>query len=144
MPDTDMLDRLIREPVRTDDDVVRLVTAVIERAIRPQCWVLFLDDRGMPIPFLLPIADLPVEPDEHVEDFAALIADVVTQLGAADVVLAWERPDADRLTPADWGWIDACACALDEQSVRLRAQVVVHTGGTAVIEFDEGARALAS
>ena len=62
MPDTEMLDRLIREPVRTDDDVVRLVEAVVERPLRRQCWVLFLDDRGMSIPFLLPIADLPYSP----------------------------------------------------------------------------------
>jgi hypothetical protein len=144
MPDTEMLDRLIREPVRTDDDVVRLVEAVVERPLRRQCWVLFLDDRGMSIPFLLPIADLPYSPDEHVDDFAALIADIVAQLGAVDVVLVWERPDADRLYPVDWEWVDACACALDEHSVRLRAQVVVHSGGAAIVEFDEETQAVAS
>lgn len=144
MPDTEMLDRLTREPVRTDDDVVALVEAVVERPLRRQCWVLFLDDRGMSIPFLLPIADLPYSPDEHVDDFAALIADIVAQLGAVDVVLAWERPGADRLYPVDWEWVDACACALDEQSVRLRAQVVVHSGGAAIVEFDEETQAVAS
>lgn len=61
MPDTDTLDRLIRTPVRTDDDVVQLVAALVDRPVRRQCWVVFLDELGMSIPFLLPIADLPYQ-----------------------------------------------------------------------------------
>lgn len=137
MPDTDTLDRLIRTPVRTDDDVVQLVAALVDRPVRRQCWVVFLDELGMPIPFLLPIADLPYQPDEHVSDFASLISEIVGQLGAVDVVLAWERPGVDRVHPVDWEWVDACACALDEHAIRLRAQVIVHDGGAAMVELDE-------
>ena len=68
----------------------------------------------------------------------------MAQLGAVDVVLVWERPDADRLYPVDWEWVDACACALDEHSIRLRAQVVVHSGGAAIVEFDEDTQPVAS
>jgi hypothetical protein len=137
MPDNDMLDRLIHTPVRTDDDVVDLVNALLERPLTRQCWVLFLDERAVPISFVMPISDLPWQPDEHVEDFAALVADVVKQLGAADVVLVWERPTESRLFPVDWEWVDACECALREQHVRIRAQVAVHTGGTAIVSLDE-------
>ncbi|MBT2500943.1 hypothetical protein [Curtobacterium sp. ISL-83] len=137
MPDTEMLDRLIRTPVRTDDDVVDLVVALVERPIRRQCWAVFLDDRSTSIPFVMPIADLPYQPDEHVEDFAALVADLVRQLGASEVVLGWERPGASRLYPVDWEWVDACACSLAEHGVRLRGQVVLHDQGAAMVEFDE-------
>lgn len=137
MPDNDMLDRLIHTPVRTDDDVVDLVDALLERPLTRQCWVLFLDERAVPISFVMPISDLPWQPDEHVEDFAALAADVVQQLAAAEVVLVWERPGESRLVPVDWEWVDACECALREHGVRIRAQVAVHTGGTAVVSLDE-------
>ncbi|MFJ3383367.1 MULTISPECIES: hypothetical protein [unclassified Curtobacterium] len=137
MPDTDVLDRLEQTTVRTDDDVVDLVVALIERPIRRQCWVLFIGRDGVPIRLVIPIADLPYQPDDHVEDFAALVADVVEQVDAADVVLAWERPGATALFPVDWEWVDAMACVLDEHHVRLRGQVVVHDAGAAMIEFDE-------
>ncbi|ROP64096.1 hypothetical protein [Curtobacterium sp. PhB115] len=144
MPDTDMLDRLIRTPVRTDDDVVQLVSAVVGDPLRRQCWVLFLDDRSVPIPFLLPISELPSHPDEHVDDLGSLVADIVEQLAAVDVVLVWERPDDSMLQPVDWEWVDACACAFDEHRVRLRAQVLVHRGGASIVELDEDELAEAS
>lgn len=132
-----MLDRLIRTPVRTDDDVVQLVAAVVDGPVTRQCWVLFLDDRAVPVPFLIPIADLPYEPDEHVDDFASLVRDIVEQIGAAAVVLVWERPGADRLFPADRAWVDACTCSFEEHRVRLRGQVVVHALGAAMVELED-------
>ncbi|WP_139196283.1 MULTISPECIES: hypothetical protein [unclassified Curtobacterium] len=137
MPERDMLDRLIRTPVRTDDDVVQLVAAVVDGPVTRQCWVLFFDDRAVPVPFLIPIADLPYEPDEHVDDFASLVRDIVEQIGAAEVVLVWERPGADRLFPADWEWVDACACSFEDHRVRLRGQVVVHALGAAMVELED-------
>lgn len=137
MPDTDMLDRLIRTAVRTDDDVIDLVTALVERPITRQCWVLFLDERAVPVSFIMPISDLPWQPDERVDDFAALVADVVVHLAAAEVVLVWERPGESRLFPVDWEWVDACACAFEDHGVRLRAQVAVHTGGVAIVSLDD-------
>ncbi|OIH92814.1 hypothetical protein [Curtobacterium sp. MCBA15_001] len=137
MPDTDVLDRLERTAVRTDDDVVDLVVALLERPVRRQCWVLFLAPRGIPIQLVVPIADLPYQPDEHVDDFGALVADLVEQVDAADVVIAWERPGTRGLSPVDWEWVDAMACVLDEHHVRLRGQVVVHDAGAAMVEFDE-------
>ena len=142
MPDNDMLDRLIHTAVRTDDDVVDLVTALLERPITRQCWVLFLDVRAVPISFVMPISDLPWQPDEHVEDFAALAADVVQQLAAAEVVIVWERPGESRLFPVDWEWVDACECAFREQGVRVRAQVAAHTGGIAIVSLDEPGEAV--
>ncbi|WP_413602259.1 hypothetical protein [Curtobacterium sp. Curtsp57] len=137
MPDTDVLDRLERTAVRTDDDVVDLVVALLERPHRRQCWVLFLGADAVPIRFVIPIGDLPYQPDDHVEDFGALVADIVEQIGAADVILAWERPGALHMYPVDWEWVDAMACTLDEHRVRVRGQVVVHDGGAAFVELDE-------
>ncbi|WP_144759649.1 hypothetical protein [Curtobacterium sp. 9128] len=137
MPDTDVLDRLERTTVRTDDDVVDLVVALLERPLRRQCWVLFLAADAVPIRLVVPIADLPYQPDDHVEDFAALVADVVQQVDAAEVVLAWERPGSRDVYPVDWEWVDAMACALDEHHVRLRGQVVLHDAGAALVELDD-------
>ncbi|PZE80201.1 hypothetical protein [Curtobacterium sp. MCBD17_032] len=137
MPDTDVLDRLERTAVRTDADVVDLVVALLDAPVRRQCWVLFLGERGVPVHLVMPIADLPYEPDDQVTDVAALVEDVAAQVGAAQVVLAWERPGATGLFPVDWAWVDAMACALDEHGVRLRGQVVVHEEGASMIELDD-------
>ncbi|KTR19559.1 hypothetical protein [Curtobacterium citreum] len=137
MADTEALEQLFSTPARTDDDVVALVTGIVGRPVRRQCWVVFLDDRARPVPFLLPVSDLPWQPDEHVEDFAALVADVRDDVSAAEVVLVWERPGDSRLFPVDWEWVDACACAFRERGIRLRGQVVVHTAGVAMIELEE-------
>lgn len=136
-----MIARLPSVPVRTDGDVIALVTDLVGRPRTRQCWVVFLAARGVPIPLLLPVSDLPYQPDEHVQDFAALIADVVEQVGADEVVLVWERPGLHEAHPVDWEWVDACACAFEEHRVRLRGQVVVHERGTEMLEleFDEPA-----
>lgn len=137
MSQTADLDRLFATPAHTDDDVVALVTGIVGRPLRRQCWVLFLDERALPVPFLLPVSDLPWQPDEHVEDFATLVAEVCADTGAAWVVLVWERPGESRMFPVDWEWADACACAFAERSVPLRGQVVVHTAGAAMVELDD-------
>lgn len=137
MPATDALDHLFTTPARTDGDVLALVSGIVGQPLRRQCWVLFLDERALPVPFLLPVSDLPLQPDEHVEDFATLVAEVCVDNSAVEVVLVWERPGETQLLPIDWEWIDACACAFAERAVRLRGQVVVLTSGTTMIELDE-------
>lgn len=137
MSGTDVLDQLFTMSARTDADVVALVSGVVGRPIRRQCWVLFLDERAIPVPFLLPVSDLPLQPDEHVEDFATLVAEVCVDNSAAEVVLAWERPGETQLFPVDWEWIDACACAFAERAVRLRGQVVVNATGASMVELHD-------
>lgn len=137
MTGTDVLDHLFTTPARTDADVVALVTGVVGKPLRRQCWVLFLDERALPVPFLLPVSDLPLQPDDHVEDFATLVAEVCVDESATEVVLVWERPGATRLFPVDREWVEACDRAFAERAVRLRAQVVVHAGGARVVDADE-------
>ena len=137
MSGTDVLDQLFTTSARTDADVVALVSGVVGPPIRRQCWVLFLDERAVPVSFVMPISDLPWQPDEHVEDFATLVAEVCVDNSASEVVLAWERPCETQLFPVDWEWIDACACAFAERAVRLRGQVVVNATGAAMVELDE-------
>ncbi|MFJ4220823.1 MULTISPECIES: hypothetical protein [unclassified Curtobacterium] len=137
MPDTDMIARLTDAPVRTDADVLALVRELIGRPLTRQCWVVFLAERGVPIPLLLPVSELPYQPDEHVEDFAALIADVTEQVEADDVLVVWERPGNDQAHAVDWEWVDAVACSFGERHVRLRGQVIVHDRGVEMLELDE-------
>lgn len=125
------------DPVQTDDDVVDLVRILVQRPMRRQCWVFFLAERGVPVELAMPIADLPYQPDDRVDDFGALVADVVEQVGAAQVVVAWERPNATALSMLDWEWVDALECTLDEHHVRLRGQVLVHEGGACMVDLDD-------
>jgi hypothetical protein len=137
MPDTDKLALLSCTAIRTDDDVVDLVTTLVERAVTRQCWVVFLDDGPGPVPLVMPVSDLPWQPDEHVEDFAALVADVCDHVGATEVVLVWERPGESELFPVDWEWVDACDCAFREHGVRLRGQVALLATGASMVCLDD-------
>jgi hypothetical protein len=137
MPDTDMIARLTTEPVRTDGDVLALVRALIGQPLTRQCWVVFLAERGVPIPLLLPVSELPYQPDEHVDDFACLVAEVMEQVEADDVVIVWERPGNDEAHAVDWEWVDAVACSFGERRARLRGQVIVHERGVEMLELDE-------
>ncbi len=102
MSGTEVLDQLFTTSARTDADVVALVTGVVGPPIRRQCWCSSSTNGRCPIPFLLAVSDLPLQPDEHVEDFATLVAEVCVDNAASEVVLAWERPGETQLFPVDW------------------------------------------
>lgn len=137
MPNQKVLDRLERTAVRTAADVVDLVGALLECAIRRQCWLFFLEERGKPIRMLFQIDDLPYEPDHTGADaLATVAAAVIRQTAAAQVLIAWERPGTDHMYPVEWSWVHAAEIAFADAGIPLRGQVVLHSDGVRWIALD--------
>jgi hypothetical protein len=137
MPNDDLLDRLSRTGVTTDADVRDLVLGLLDRAIRRQCWLVFLGAHGLPVQLLVPIADLPYEPDIGDGDLLAnFAAKALESVDAAQVILAWERPGARSMYPVDWAWAHEVEGAFASAGITLRGQVLVHRDGAELLELD--------
>ncbi len=140
-------------PLTTDVELQRWLDELLRGATRPQLWLIFLDDEARVVPPLMPCGDLPPDPymptptDDLgvlpvVSVLAARVGALVELLGAAQAVLVWERPGTARLSPIDRGWASGMARACSEAGVPLRAQCLLHDGGSIVLAADDSAPGL--
>jgi hypothetical protein len=138
MPNTTILSSLDEHGVRSDADVVSLVDAMLERAVRRQCWCFFLDAVGLPVHLLIPIADIPVEPvDDGAERMTEFLAGLLAETDATQIVIAWERPWEGDLSTSEWIWVSELDWACRRAHVPLRGQVLVDPLGTMWIDPHE-------
>ena len=78
-------------------------------------WMVFLDDDSRLTPVIVPIEDIPAEPDEQsVGNLAYIIGDLLDDGAAASVALLLSRPGSRAMTEADRRWARALREALDE------------------------------
>lgn len=123
-------------PLRTDDDVFDRVSALVGRATADrQLWMMFVDGDDRQSPVVMPVSDMPSEPEPGT---AAKLAQVLggvreeltTDRGPGSVILTWERLGPDRPVPADQAWADVLdeACRLGD--VVLRGMFLSTPGGT--------------
>lgn len=125
-------------PLTTDEEVTERVRDVVGCAARRQLWLFFLDADDCQLPVLLPVPDFPPSPDGgSAEQLAASLAAVVEQLGAAQVVVVWERRLDDRATTLDRAWAARLAEACRVAGVRLRGQLLSHRRGVRWLAPDE-------
>ena len=127
-------------PVRTDQEVQHLVDDVVGEPLRPQVWVLLLDPGDRPLPVVMPIDDLPaVAARVEAARFVTELDGIAREAGARSVVLAWERPAPDDLTPTEAAWARHVVEAFAGRRARLGALVLVHDRG--VRRLDPGTAA---
>ncbi|GMA24283.1 hypothetical protein GCM10025864_20420 [Luteimicrobium album] len=125
-------------PLATDEDVTERVRDIVGPAARRQLWLFFLDDDDCQLPVLLPVPDFPPSPDDgHAEQLAASLAAMIEELGAARVVVVWERRLDDRATTLDRAWAAQLAQACRTAGVRLRGQLLSHRRGVRWLAPDE-------
>lgn len=134
MTDQNVLETLRDRPLRTDEDVLALVGALLLPVVRRQCWLLFLAEDAVPVQLLVPIDDLPAVPGtDGAAVVARAMAEVVPDVGATQVVVAWERPGPAAPRDGDLAWADALVAACASRGVPLRTQVLVHDDGVSVL-----------
>jgi hypothetical protein len=74
-------------------------------------WHVFLDDDGRMSPVVLPIDDLPAEPDPALlATLGTVLRDLVADQGLATVAVLLSRPGPDAVLPPDRRW----ACAIGD------------------------------
>ncbi|PZF66159.1 hypothetical protein DEI81_00540 [Curtobacterium sp. MCBD17_013] len=134
MTDQNALETLRDRPVQTDADVLALVRALLLPVVRRQCWLLFLGEDAVPVQVLVPIDDLPAAPEpDGVAQFAQAMGEIVPDVGATQVIVAWERPGSSAPRDRDRAWAEAVTVAFARAAVPLRAQVLVSDDGVALL-----------
>jgi hypothetical protein len=97
----------------SDADVAAHLDALLERALRHQVWVTFLDRADRPLPLLIP-TDVPVEPDpEDVEGFRDFLTCLALEEPGCTIVLTFERPGPAEITSRDRRWLRLLRQALE-------------------------------
>lgn len=132
----DTIDR--DEPLLTDTAINDRVARLIGRACREQLWLLFLDERSVMLPTLMPNDELPSPLDpELAGGIAAMLKQAIAGTPIESVILVWERPGGPIATLADKQSAAALAWACADASVPVRAQLISHDFGVRSLGAEE-------
>jgi hypothetical protein len=124
----DDLDRFA--PLLTDTAINDRVAALIGRACRAQLWLLFLDERSVMLPTLMPNDELPAPLEaELAEGIAAMLKQAIAGTPIESVILVWERPGGPIATADDRQGAAALAWACADAGVPVRGQLISHDFG---------------
>ncbi|RFA10961.1 hypothetical protein B7R54_18405 [Subtercola boreus] len=122
-------------PLTTDAQLEDRVLALIGTAGHRQLWLMFLDNDDDQLPVVIPLDDLPRQPDRAETDvLVGHLAGILQQVAAVQLVLVWERPGKGKLTEPDRAWASAIALNCARRGVRLRAQLLSHTRGVTILD----------
>lgn len=125
-------------PLIADAVLHERVGALLGRAIRRQLWVIFLDDQHCQLPVLLPIDGMPQVPALGEESaFGSFLADLGEEMGAASVVLVFERAGRQHFSARDLSWARFASLGARLASVSVRAMFLCHTDGVRWITPDD-------
>lgn len=125
-------------PLVTDELIEHRVRAIVGRACTRQVWMLFLDERSVQMPLILPMAQFPESPAAgNAAQFAASVREIIKTIDAAAVIFVWERYAGDRLTQADCAWAEQMHHACIAAGVVVRAQLLSHKRGVRWIAADD-------
>lgn len=124
----DSIDRF--DPLLTDSAIAHRVSQLIGRACRRQLWLLFLDERSVMLPTLMPTDELPSPLDDAA---AAAVASMLRQAldgtPIESIILVWERPGGPVASAGDKQSAAALAWACADEGVPVRAQLISHDFG---------------
>lgn len=131
-------DEAALSPLVTDDDIERRVAELIGRANIRQLWLLFLDGADRQLPLLIPIDGLPSQPTEqHTAGIVTQLSELMGDIGAASIILVWERYGAATLTAQDAAWARSLHDACESTGLPLRAMLLSHRTGVRWIAADD-------
>ncbi len=120
-----------------DDDLLSRVESLLERAMRRQVWLMFLDEHGYQLPVLLP-SPVPRRPGpgDGVR-LAKFFRTTLDDVPASSLIITYERPGRAALTNGDLRWIQLLreACLLAE--IPFRGPLLCHDEGVRWVPADE-------
>jgi hypothetical protein len=123
------------EPLSSDDLIERRVASLIGRAQARQVWLLFVHHDGVQSPLIMPVSDAPAVPDRaDLPRWSRVIREASEAVGAAAVILVLERYAGERLSDADRAWARFTAEGCGDAGVGLRAVVLSHRRGVALVD----------
>ncbi len=144
MVDSTTLNTLRDRPMTDDRDLTRFVTALLERAVEPRAWLLFIDSAGCMTDVMMPIDGLSGDPTETVampasgavsaaDLLATRVSQIVDETPAGAVVVVWERPGGPGRSSDLRRWSEPMRAAFAHQPDGLRAQFVLADDGAHLV-----------
>ena len=99
-----------------------------------QLWIMFVDGDDQQVPVVVPISDLPRNPDRRgltalTAVLGGMRAELATDRGPGSVIFTRERTGNDAVIPLDRAWADALADACRAAGVVLRGVYLSTSGG---------------
>lgn len=130
------------QPLHTDADLLRWARFINHGLdpVRRTLWVMYLDRDDVPLPVILPVEEMPSEPDSTAPQVARNLAKVGLDMapGGAMVVML-ERPGPARRAPADDAWHSLIRREVASCGVRLRAMFLAARGQVQPFALDDAA-----
>lgn len=125
-------------PLSSNIAIEERLAVMIGSANNRQLWALFLDASDLQLQPLISINRLPVVPQwPDLVEVVRRLDEVMQDIGAARLVLVWERFASPRLSDLDLVWVRQLAAACNYQEIRLRAMLVSHCAGIRWIAPDD-------
>ena len=109
----------------TDADLLETVSSLVGPAVHVQLWLFPLDTAGVPLHVVIPIEDVPLDPDV-MPRLGARVTRMAETADWASLVLVWERPGPAWLTRREEAVVDAFRAA---SGLPLRAEFLSHDTG---------------
>ncbi len=122
-------------PLVSDEDVLARVEKLVGTAITDrQLWLMLVDGDGRQTPVVVPISDMPRNPDARglaglSQVLSGLRAELATERGPGTVILTRERRGSDEVSPLDRAWAEALADTCRTADVALRGVFLSTPGG---------------
>ena len=117
-------DRLV-----TDEQVLQRVASLLERAVRRQLWLLFLDEQQRQLPVIMP-SYVPRSPDDgELERFAGFLGVLFEDVDAEALIVVYERRGRDELSEPDRRWLRFVDAACRAAAVPVRGPLLLHDRG---------------
>jgi hypothetical protein len=123
------------QPLTTDELIERRVASLVGRAQGRQVWLLFLHPDDVQSPLIMPVSGAPLVPDAaDLGDWTRVIGEASEAVGASAVIVVLERYASERLTDADRAWARFTVDGCRDAGVALRAVVLSHRRGVALVD----------
>ncbi|MFZ2511790.1 MAG: hypothetical protein WAW85_11970 [Gordonia sp. (in: high G+C Gram-positive bacteria)] len=119
----------MQRPLATDNDLQEMLLGLLKEANQRQLWLILLDGEQRLTGPLMPIEDLPRYPDHAAPILCERFAEIAALVGAASIVLVWERPGPDRAFADDLAWARATNEGAGRHKLAIRAQFILHDHG---------------
>ncbi|GAB2528918.1 hypothetical protein [Paramicrobacterium agarici] len=125
-------------PLVSDEQIEMRVSDLVGKAIKRQWWMLFLDENDVQLPHIVPVEGAPLVPDDAATQHSAEgMSAIMDELGAAQVILVWERPTGPTVAMPDRVWARSLAEAARRRGIRVRAQLISHSNGVRWLAPDD-------
>jgi hypothetical protein len=125
----------------TDQDVLRRVESLLDQDSRHRrsLWLLFLSDKGVQLPAVVPIDDVPDPPDPFLAgNLCGVIADVLDDAApGGSAVVTLTRPGGAAVDNTDREWFRALSGAARERGASIRMLCLATPAGVRQLTLDD-------